>query len=126
MGIERGEGTPQNPTVQRKETAGNLEAGLKEGGLQIWGDVKFRADAVVTGAIRGSVEGAEKIVVSPEASVSGAVRGTDVRVEGEVQGGVEAKGKVWLGPKAKVKMRCLGRELRIEPGAEFKGELQVG
>ena len=39
---------------------------------------------------------------------------------------MEAKGKVWLGPKSKVKMRCLGRELRIEPGAEFKGELQMG
>ena len=100
--------------------------GFEAKGLQIWGDVKFKADAVVTGVIRGSVEGTEKIIISQKSTVAGLVRGSDIRVEGEVQGGVEAKGKVWLGPKSKVKMRCLGRELRIEPGAEFKGELQVG
>jgi len=126
MGIERGGGTPQNPTVERKETVENLEAGLKEGGLQIWGDVKFRADAVLRGKIRGSVDGAEKIIVSPEASVSGAVRGTDVRVEGEVQGGVTASGRVWIGPQGKVRVRASGKSVRMEPGAEFRGELEVG
>jgi cytoskeletal protein CcmA (bactofilin family) len=108
------------------EFPGNPEAGLEEGGLQIWGDVKFRADAVLQGKIRGSVDGTEKIIVAKEASVSGAVRGTDVRVEGEVEGGVTAAGRVWIGPKGKVRVRCRGRSVRIEPGAEFRGELEVG
>ena len=38
--------------------------GFEAKGLQIWGDVKFKADAVVTGVIRGSVEGTEKIIIS--------------------------------------------------------------
>jgi cytoskeletal protein CcmA (bactofilin family) len=112
--------------VQPSGTPGNLEATLKEGGLQIWGDVKFRADAVLHGTIRGSVDGTEKIIVSKDASVSGAVQGSEVKVEGEVQGGVTAKGFVWLGPKSKVRVRCHGRFLRMEAGTEFRGELEAG
>jgi len=112
--------------VQPSENPGKVAASLHEGGLQIWGDVKFRADAVLHGKIRGSVEGTEKIIVSPDASVSGAVRGSDVRVEGEVQGGVTGSGRVWIGPKGKLRVCCRGKSIRIEPGAEFRGELEVG
>lgn len=126
MGIERGGRSPQNRIVQPTENPENLEAALPEGGLQIWGDVKFRADAVLHGKIRGNVDGTEKIIVSQDASVSGAVRGSDVRVEGEVQGGVSGSGKVWIGPKGKVRAHCRGKSVRIEPGAEFRGELEVG
>jgi len=125
MGIERGGRSPQNPDVQPSENPGNPEAALNEGGLQIWGDVKFRADAVLHGKIRGSVDGAEKIIVSKNAAVTGSVRGTDVRVEGEVQGGVTAFGRVWIGPQGKVKIRCKGKTIRIEQGAEFRGELEI-
>ena len=104
----------------------NQEADFPPGTLQIWGDVKCKADAVVTGAIRGSVEGTEKIIVSQGSTVSGSVKGSDIRVEGEVEGGVEARGQIWLGSQAKVRVRCQGKALRIEPGAEFQGELQVG
>lgn len=122
-----GEGDPRKiPLVHPSVNPENLEAALQGGGLQIWGDVKFRADAVVQGKILGSVDGTEKIIVSKDATVSGAVRGSDVRVEGEVQGGVTAAGRVWIGPEAKVRMRCSGKSLRIEPGAEFRGELEVG
>jgi len=126
MGIERGGRSPQNPDVQPSETPGNLEAALNEGGLQIWGDVKVLADAVVQGTVRGSVDGSEKVIISKGASVSGAVRGSDVRVEGEVRGGVTASGRVWLGPEGKVRARCIGKSVRIEPGAEFRGELEIG
>ena len=126
MGIERGGGSPQNPDVQPSENPGIPEAALHEGGLQIWGDVKFRADAVLHGKIRGSVDGMERIIVSPDASVSGTVRGSDARVEGEVQGGVTGSGRVWIVPNGKVRMRCQGKSVRIEPGAEFRGELEVG
>ena len=126
MGIERGGGTTQNPEVTMKSMEEVAPEGFVGQGLQIWGDVKFKADAVVTGAIRGRVEGMEKVILSPGSTVAGSVRGSDIRVEGEVQGGVEAKGKVWLGPKSRVKVRCRGRSVRIEPGAEFNGELQVG
>ena len=126
MGIERGGRSPQNRCVQPSGNPENLEAALNEGGLQIWGDVKFRADAVLHGNIRGSVDGTEKIIVSQDASVSGAVRGSDVRVEGEVQGGVTGSGRVWIGPKGKLRVRCSGKSVRIEPGAEFRGELEVG
>lgn len=126
MDIERGGRSPQNRVVQPSGNPENLEAALKEGGLQIWGDVKFRADAVLHGKIRGSVDGTEKIIVSQDASVSGAVRGSDVRLEGEVQGGVTGSGRVWIGPKGKLRVRCSGKSVRIEPGAEFRGELEVG
>jgi len=95
-------------------------------GLQIWGEVRFRAEAVIRAGVKGSVVSTEKLIVAEGAVVSGSVEGTDVRVEGEAQGGVVARGQVWIGPKAKVKVRCSGRAVRIEPGAEFRGELQVG
>jgi cytoskeletal protein CcmA (bactofilin family) len=58
--------------------------------------------------------------------VSGGVGGTYGRVDGVVVGGVTAAGRVWIGPKGKVRVRCRGRSVRIEPGAEFRGELEVG
>lgn len=126
MGIEPSQGSPQNHRVHPKETPGIPEAAIHEGGLQIWGDVKFRVDAVLHGKIRGNVESTEKIIISNDAAVSGAVRGSDVRVDGEVQGGVMASGRVWIGPRGKVRTRCSGKAVRIEPGAEFRGELEVG
>ena len=126
MGIERGGGCPQNQSV-RPEPISSAEAeGLEGKGLQIWGDVKFKTDAVVEGAIRGNVEGREKIIVSPKTTVTGSVRGSDIRVEGQVHGGVEGRGRIWIGSGAKVRVRCAGKAVRIEPGAEFRGELQVG
>ena len=95
-------------------------------GLQIWGDVTFRADAVIRADIHGRVTGAEKIIVTEGTVVTGEVEGSDVRIEGEARGGVVARGQVWLGPKAKVKSQCRGQSVRMEPGAEFRGELQIG
>ncbi len=122
MVIERDGDRPQNPSVSREENSAEIPGK----GLQIWGDVKFREDAVVGAGVKGSVVGSGKVIVQDGAVISGSVEGTDVRVEGEAQGGVVAKGQVWIGPKAKVKVRCSGRTVRIEPGAEFRGELQVG
>lgn len=99
---------------------------FKEKGLQIWGDVRFKSDAVIRADVKGNVAGAEKIIVAEGTVVMGSVAGSDVRIEGEAHGGVEARGRVWLGPRAKVKLRCHGKAIRIEPGAEFRGELQVG
>lgn len=99
---------------------------MEGNGLQIWGDVKFRADAVIRAGVKGSVVGIERVMVAPSAVVTGSVEGSDVRIEGEVHGGVTARGQVWFGPKSKVKVRCCGKAVRVEPGAEFRGELQVG
>lgn len=125
MGIERSRGSPQNPTVNQEETP-EFQGGISGNGLQIWGDVKFKADAVIRADVKGNVAGAEKIIVTEGTVVTGAVEGLDVRMEGEAQSGVTARGQVWLGPKSKVKIHCQARAIRIEPGAEFRGELQVG
>ncbi len=122
MVIERDGDRPQNPSVSREENSAEIPGK----GLQIWGEVRFRAEAVIRAGVKGSVVSTEKLIVAEGAVVSGSVEGTDVRVEGEAQGGVVARGQVWIGPKAKVKVRCSGRAVRIEPGAEFRGELQVG
>ena len=121
MGIEMGGGTPQNPTMTPAENKP-----LEAKGLQIWGDVKFRADAVIRGEVQGNVAGTEKITVAEGTVIRGSVQGSDVRILGQAEGGVTARGQVWIGPKAKVKVRCQAQALRIEPGAEFRGELQVG
>lgn len=109
-----------------EQISGSEAGGLDSKGLQIWGDVKFRADAVIRANVKGRVEGEQKVIVTEGTVVSGPVAALDVRIEGEAHGGVEARGQVWLGPKAKVKGRCCGKAVRIEPGAEFRGELQVG
>ena len=126
MGIERRRGSSQNPGVNQEETFPQGEIPAAEAGLQIWGDVKFREDAVVGAHVKGDVKGAGRVIVKEGAVVTGALEGSDLRVQGEVQGGVAGRGQVWIGSQAKVKLRCHGQSLRIEPGAEFRGELQVG
>jgi len=122
LGIEREGDRPQNLVVSTEEKS----AGIPGKGLQIWGDVRLSADGVIQGTVQGSVWGKEKVIVSEDSQVSGSVEGSDVRVDGVVQGGVSARGRVWVGNRAKVRLRCAGRAVRIEPGAEFRGELQVG
>ncbi|NBS54585.1 polymer-forming cytoskeletal protein [bacterium] len=124
--MENGGGSPQNPTVSREENLAEEEVLSTETGLQIWGDVKFREDAVVGAHVKGDVKGAGRVIVKEGAVVTGALEGSDLRVQGEVQGGVAGRGQVWIGSQAKVKLRCQGQSLRIEPGAEFRGEIQVG
>ena len=119
-------GSPQNPVVSRGENETEKEVISPRAELQIWGDVKFREDAVVGAQVKGNVTGAGRVIVREGAVVTGALEGSDLRVQGEVQGGILGKGQVWIGSQAKVKLRCHGRSLRIEPGAEFRGELQVG
>jgi len=126
MGIERGGGCPQNPSVKRGVVPTDGEEGMGGEGLRIWGDVKFQGDAVIRADVKGSVGGAEKVIVTEGTVVSGLVTGTDLRIEGEAKAGVEARGRLWIGPRAKVKGRCVARGVRIEPGATFRGELQVG
>ena len=125
MGIEPSGGSPQNPPVSHGETP-EMEGGISGKGLQIWGDVRFGADAVIQADVRGNVTGKEKVIVTEGTKVSGVVEGSDVRIEGQALQGVVARGQAWIGAKAKVKGRCHARVIRIEPGAEFKGELQVG
>jgi len=113
------------PFVSQDETP-ELEGGISGKGLQIWGDVRFGADAVIRADVQGSVTGKEKVIVTEGTQVTGSVEGSDVRIEGAALQGVVARGQAWIGAKAKVKGRCHARAVRIEPGAEFKGELQVG
>lgn len=126
MGIERGEGSPQNAGVKSGAVAAGKDEGIAGEGLRIWGDVKFRGDAVIRADVKGSVAGAEKVIVTEGTVVSGVVTGTDLRIEGQAQAGAEARGRLWIGPRAVVKGRCVARAVRIEPGASFRGELQVG
>ena len=95
-------------------------------GLQIWGDVKLRADAVIGVEVKGNVTSTDKIIVTEGTVIAGAVEGSDVWIQGEAHGGVAGRGQVRIGPKAKVKVGCRAKALRIDPGAEFRGELQVG
>ena len=126
MGIERGGGSPQNPPVTPEPISPREEQVISDKGLKIWGDIRFGADAVIRADVKGSVAGIEKVIVTEGTLVSGCVEGSDVRIEGEAHGGVVARGKVWIGAKARVRGRCVGQAARIEPGAEFRGELQVG
>ena len=112
--------------MSREENLAEEEVLSTETGLQIWGDVKFREDAVVGAHVKGDVKGAGRVILKEGAVVTGALEGSDLRVQGEVQGGVAGRGQVWIGSQAKVKLRCQGQSLRIEPGAEFRGEIHVG
>ena len=71
--------------VKQEETFPQGEIPAADAGLQIWGDVKFREDAVVGAMVKGNVSGAGRIVVGEEGVVTGAVEGTDVRILGEAQ-----------------------------------------
>ena len=126
MGIERDRRSPQNRGVVPERKSPGEAAGVSGQGLQIWGDVRFQTDAVIRADVRGNVVGDEKVIVTEGMVVTGSVEGSDVRIEGEAHGGVVARGKVWMGSKAKVRGRCFGQTVRLEPGAEFRGELQVG
>ena len=69
---------------------------MADAGLRIWGDVKFRGDAVIGVEVKGNVTGTDKIIVAEGTVVSGSVEGSDVRILGEAHGGVAGQGQVSL------------------------------
>ena len=126
LGIERGGGCPQNRPMDNEGIFPGNPTRSRKRALQIWGEVKFGVDGVFGAQVKGGVTAGEKIIITADAVVEGEVKGKDVRVEGEVHGGVVGRGQVWIGSQAHVKVRCHGRSLRIEPGAKFRGDLEVG
>ncbi|MEY2852672.1 MAG: hypothetical protein RL549_1371 [Verrucomicrobiota bacterium] len=79
MGIERGGGYPQNHPVKAEQNPGLGEKSIASQGLQIWGDVKFREDAVVGAGVKGSVVGSGKVIVQNGAVISRARFGSGPR-----------------------------------------------
>lgn len=96
------------------------------GAPTVWGDVRFRADAVLKASVHGNVEATHKLVVAAEAEVTGWVKAREVCLEGQIKGGVEAAGRVWIKSGAVLRQRCVAGSLRMEPGSDFQGELRVG
>ena len=99
---------------------------ISSGAFSVWGDVRLKRDAVLQAQVRGNVHAERKLILTPDAEVSGRVQGVDVCVEGKVEGGVEAQGQVWVKKGASLRKQCVARSLRVELGADFRGELRVG
>lgn len=99
---------------------------LASGTFAIWGDIRMARDAVLQAKVKGNVLAVQKVILTPDAEISGRLQGGDVCVEGKVEGGVEARGRVWIKKGAVVQKQCVAHSLRLEVGGDFRGELKVG
>ncbi|NBS14138.1 MAG: hypothetical protein EBT57_04900 [Verrucomicrobia bacterium] len=64
---------------------------IASGAFAIWGDIRLARNAVLQAKVKGNVLAEHKVILTPEAEVSGRIQGGDVCVEGKVEGGVEAR-----------------------------------
>lgn len=116
-----------NSVTGAEVNSGDVEiAGLGPETFSIWGDIRFAKDAFLQAKVQGNVQSAKKLVVAPEAEVSGRVQAGEICVQGKIEGGLEAAGQAWIKAGALVHKLCVAHALRIEPGADFRGELRVG
>jgi len=88
--------------------------------LLIKGNLESKGEVQIDGAIQGDVHAA-RIVVGPEARITGNLLADDIVVRGAVSGSIRGK-KVTLEAASHVEGDIFHRALAIERGAYFEGK----
>lgn len=87
------------------------------------GDLVSGGDVVIGGEVRGSVETAARLHLTPSGMVEGSVTATDARIEGTVEGPIVVPGKLEIGDTARVMGDVRAGRLAIAEGSLVQGNL---
>jgi len=111
--------------ITKTKTAETPAMSAIANGTKIVGNLNASSPIRIDGELDGDITSDSKIVLGPDAFVSGSIDGQEVIIAGEVQGTVNAKIHLTLQPKAKVNGDIQAKEFVIESGAQFNGACQM-
>ncbi len=95
-------------------------------GTIIKGDIESTGDIRIDGTLIGNVIARAKILIGPEGTVDGAVKGKNADVLGKVTGQMDIKEVLQLRGKCNVDGDIFAGKLEVEPTATFNGRCHMG
>ena len=95
-------------------------------GTIIKGDIESTGDIRIDGTLLGNVIARAKILIGPEGSVEGSVKGKNADVLGKVTGQMDIKEVLQLRGKCNVDGDIFAGKLEVEPSATFNGRCHMG
>jgi cytoskeletal protein CcmA (bactofilin family) len=94
-------------------------------GAKIVGELHGSLEVLVDGKVEGRLQGNREVIVGPSGKVKGSIEASTVRISGHVEGDVIARERVELVGEGHLEGEIVAPKLVIEPGAFFKGEVDV-
>lgn len=91
----------------------------------IEGRVAGSAEIVVSGHVKGTIDGAGKVMIAEQGRVEATTHGRVVTVAGTVTGDISADEKIELEPSARVNGNITSPRILIKDGASFKGQVNM-
>ena len=92
-------------------------------GTVITGDISAQTDIRLDGKILGNIHCASKVVIGPEADITGHIKCNDLTIEGKVRGDVDVSGLLFFRSTAVMDGEVKYKKLMVEEGAAISGSL---
>ena len=88
---------------------------------KIIGDLNFTGPTHISGEIEGNIQINEnvKLIITPNAIITGSVKGGNIEVYGKIQGDIYASEILILFSTSKVKGKIITKNLKILAGAQL-------
>jgi cytoskeletal protein CcmA (bactofilin family) len=109
-----------------KMQKGNIEtmvANKINEGTVITGDITAQTDIRLDGKILGNIHCASKVVIGPQAQISGHIKCNDLTIEGKIKGNLEVNGILFFRSTAMFEGDVKYKKLIVEEGAAISGSL---
>jgi cytoskeletal protein CcmA (bactofilin family) len=90
-------------------------------GTQVTGDIKTEEDFRIDGKIEGNIECVGKVIIGPQAEVTGNITCNNADLMGKIKGNIEAHETVSLKAEVVFSGEITTKYLDIEAGAVFNG-----
>lgn len=94
-------------------------------GAKIVGELYGSLEVLIDGTLEGRLRGDREVIVGPRGVVKGRIEAATIRISGHVEGDVRARERVELVGQGHLEGEIVAPKLVIEPGAFFKGEVDV-
>lgn len=105
---------------------GNIEtmvANKINEGTVITGDISSQTDIRIDGKVLGNIQCSSKVVIGPEAFITGQIKCNDLTIEGKVKGDVDVNGLLFFRSTAMLDGDVKYKKLMVEEGAAISGSL---
>jgi cytoskeletal protein CcmA (bactofilin family) len=95
-------------------------------GTVITGDIQTSGDIRIDGTLKGNLVTRAKVLIGPEGSVDGDIKGQQADILGNVKGTLTVADLLHLRGKASINGDVYAGKLQVEPTVTFNGQCHMG
>ncbi len=92
-------------------------------GTTITGDISAQTDIRLDGKVLGNISSSSKVVIGPQAQITGHIKCNDLTIEGKIKGNLDVNGILFFRSTAAFEGEVRYKKLIVEEGANISGSL---